>query len=145
MPTAMFLSILLVLTTIFIHFEVLRWTSSVLPRCGSPGRGRMLIVVMGAFGAHMLEITLYAGAFMTLEHVLPVGELSGLHEGAFMDYLYYSSVMYTSLGLGDVFPSGHLRVISGIEALNGLLLIGWSTSFTFLAMRRYWPLETSRT
>ena len=23
------------------------------------------------------------------------------------------------------------------EALNGLLLIGWSTSFTFLAMRQY--------
>lgn len=47
-----------------------------------------------------------------------------------------------SLGLGDMFPSGHLRLISAIEALNGLILIGWSTSFTFLAMRRYWPLES---
>ena len=144
MTIAMTLSFVLVLTTIFIHFEILRWTSSILPRCGSAGRGRMLVVVLGAFTAHMLEVTLYAGAFMTLENAIPVGELSGRHEGTFMDYLYYSTVMYTSLGLGDVFPSGHLRIISGIEALNGLLLIGWSTSFTFLAMRRYWPLESAR-
>ena len=61
-----------------------------------------------------------------------------------MDYFYYSAVMYTSLGLGDVFPTGHLRFMSGIEALNGLMMIGWSTSFTFLAMRNYWPLETVR-
>ena len=141
---AMSLSLILVLATISIHFEVLRWTSAVLPRCGPVGRARVLVVVFGAFTAHMLEIMLYAGAFFTLEHVVAVGELGGRHGDSFMDYLYYSTVMYTSLGLGDVFPTGHLRVISGIEALNGLMLIGWSTSFTFLAMRRYWPLETMR-
>ena len=143
MPIAITLSMVLVIATILIHFEMLRWTSSVLPRCGAAGRGRMKIVVLGAFTAHIVEISLYAGAFMALEEGIPVGELSGQHGGTFMDFIYYSTVMYTSLGLGDVFPAGHLRVISGIEALNGLLLIGWSTSFTFLAMRRYWPLETS--
>lgn len=73
--------------------------------------------------------------------MLSVGALDGRHGGSFMDYFYYSTVMYTSLGLGDVLLSGHLRLFSGIEALNGLVLIGWSTSFTFLAMRRFWPLE----
>ena len=141
---AMSLSFLLVLATIVIHFEALRWTSLALPRCGSAGRARMLVVVLGAFTAHMLEIMLYALAFFALEHVVTVGGINGAHDDTFMDYFYYSTVMYTSLGLGDVFPVGHLRVISGIEALNGLLLIGWSTSFTFLAMRRYWPLESLR-
>ena len=32
-------------------------------------------------------------------------------------------------------------MIAGVEALNGLLLIGWSASFTYLAMERYWPLH----
>ena len=141
---AMSLSLILVLATIFIHFEALRWTSAVLPRCGPTGRAPMLVVVFGAFSAHMLEIILYAGAFFALEHLVSVGELGGRHGDSFLDYVYYSTVMYTSLGLGDVFPVGHLRVISGIEALNGLLLIGWSTSFTFLAMRRYWPVESLR-
>ena len=113
MLIAMSLSFLLVLATMFIHFEALRWTSLFLPRCAPVGRARVLVVVVGAFGAHMVEVI-----------------------------LYYSTVMYSSLGLGDVFPSEHLRVISGIESLNGLVLIGWSTSFTFLAMRRYWPLES---
>jgi hypothetical protein len=34
-----------------------------------------------------------------------------------------------------------MRLVSGVEALNGLLLIGWSASFTYLAMERYWPLH----
>lgn len=144
MLIAMSLSFTLVLATIYIHFEALRWASAVLPRCGAAGRARVLIVVAGAFTAHMLEVILYAGTYFSLEHVVSVGELSGRHGDTFMDYLYYSTVMYTSLGLGDVFPLGHLRVISGIESLNGLLLIGWSTSFTFLAMRRYWPLENTQ-
>jgi Ion channel len=141
---SMSLSLILVLATISIHFEVLRWTSAILPRCGTAGRGRVLVVVFGAFTAHLLEVVLYGGAFYTLEHVVTVGDLAGRHGDSFMDYLYYSMVMYTSLGLGDVFPTGHLRVLSGIEALNGLMMIGWSTSFTFLAMRSYWPLERVR-
>ena len=90
----------------------------------------------------MVEVALYAAAYFTLEHVVPVGALDGDHGHRFVDYLYYSTVMYTSLGLGDVVPIGHLGITSAIESLNGLLLIGWSTSFTFLAMRRYWPLES---
>ena len=125
-----------------IHLEVLRCTSLALPRCAPVGRGRLLLVVVGAFGTHMVEVMLYADAFFTLENIIDVGTLDGRHGGSFVDYLNYSTVMYTSLGLGDVFPSERRRVISGIEALNGLVLIGWSTSFTFLAMRRYWPLES---
>ena len=141
MLIAMSASVVLVLATILIHFEALRWTSRFLPSCAPVGRARVLVVVVGAFTAHMLEVLLYAVAYIALERSLTVGQLAGEPGYSFMDYVYYSVVMYTSLGLGDVFPEGHLRVISGIEALNGLVLIGWSTSFTFLAMRRYWPLE----
>jgi ion channel len=143
MGIAVGLSVGLVLATIYIHFEALRWTSVWVPRCHAAGRARVLLVVVGAFAAHMLEVLLYAGAYFALEHGVMVGGLEGLPADSWMDYFYYSIVMYTSLGLGDVFPVGHLRIISGIEALNGLVLIGWSTSFTFLAMRRFWPLEVT--
>jgi hypothetical protein len=36
------------------------------------------------------------------------------------------------------YPIGNLRLLASIETINGLLLIGWSTSFTFLGMQRYW-------
>ncbi|MGH9929827.1 MAG: potassium channel family protein, partial [Pyrinomonadaceae bacterium] len=52
--------------------------------------------------------------------------------------LYFSTETYTSFGYGDVIPSGDLRMVAGVEALNGLLLIGWSASYTYIAMVRFW-------
>jgi hypothetical protein len=51
--------------------------------------------------------------------------------------LFISAVTYPSLGFGDHVPLLHVRLIAGVEVLNGLLLIGWSASFTYLAMERY--------
>ncbi|MFT5782459.1 MAG: hypothetical protein ACI9EB_001852 [Pseudomonas sp.] len=31
-----------------------------------------------------------------------------------------------------------MRLIAGVEALNGLLLIGWTASSTYIAMERFW-------
>lgn len=140
---AMSMSLVLVLITIWIHFEVFRLTSRVLPRYAQNGHSCVLIVVFGTFVAHIIEVVPYAGAFYVLEYGLTVGSLTFGPDATVMDYIYYSIDMYTSLGLGDVAPDRHLRIISGIEALNGLVLIGWSASFTFLAMRHYWPLGSS--
>jgi len=53
----------------------------------------------------------------------------------------FSAETYTTIGLGDTYPLGPLRLITGIEALNGLLLIGWSASFTYLAMQKFWNIK----
>ena len=45
---------------------------------------------------------------------------------------------YETLGFGDIYPTGALRVVCGIESLIGLLMVGWTASFTYLEMRRYW-------
>ena len=133
-------SLALIVATTLIHFGVLQQTSRLLVRCGPPRPALSLIAVSGAVVAHLIEVGLYAAAYYALTHLVPVGDVQGIRAADAMDFFYYSTVMYTSLGLGDAFPIGHLRFISSIEALNGLLLIGWSTSFTFLAMRSYWPL-----
>jgi len=31
-----------------------------------------------------------------------------------------------------------------VEALNGLLLIGWSASYTYFAMERFWSNEINQ-
>ncbi|MFL6662236.1 MAG: potassium channel family protein, partial [Rhizobacter sp.] len=56
--------------------------------------------------------------------------------------LYFSAETYTSLGFGDITPVGPIRLLAGVEALNGLLLIGWSASFAYIAMERYWSNES---
>jgi hypothetical protein len=91
------------------------------------------------FFAHVVEIGCYALAYAWSVEGLKLGALKGLEMHEPMDYLYFSTVIYTSLGLGDVYPDGHIRFLTGIEALNGLFLIAWSASFTFLVMSRLWP------
>jgi hypothetical protein len=52
--------------------------------------------------------------------------------------LYFSAETYTTLGYGDVLPHGDLRLLAGMQALNGMLLIGWTASYTYLSMERLW-------
>jgi hypothetical protein len=143
MLIAVMFSTAMILLTVGIHFGVLRTVSTLLPKCSVPKDVVVLLAICGVFTAHLIEIALYALTYSWLIHGAGVGDLRGPISATFMDYFYYSTVMYTSLGIGDVFPSTHLRIISGLETLNGLVLIGWSTSFTFLTMRRYWSAGES--
>jgi len=45
-------------------------------------------------------------------------------------------VNYTTLGYGDILPVERWRLLGPITALNGVLLIGWSTAVIFEVLRR---------
>ncbi len=139
MTVAILMAVTLVLLTFIFHFAVLRWLSGGMSQIEMTAGVRIFVIVLGALGAHLVEIVLYAAAYSLGDGVLALGGFGGLAVAAPIDYLYFSIVSYTSLGLGDVFPSDHLRFITGVEALNGLLLIAWSGSFIYIAMGRLWP------
>jgi hypothetical protein len=138
MNIAVVASIGMIITTFMIHFFTLWGLSAGLPTCRIRKEFVVLLAVAGIFLAHLFEIALYAVTYSWLSAGVKVGGLEGATSNDFMDFFYYSTVMYTSLGIGDIYPSEHLRIISGLETLNGLVLIGWSTSFTFIVMRRFW-------
>ncbi len=52
--------------------------------------------------------------------------------------MYYSAMVYTTVGFGDQVPLGAIRMLTSAEALAGFALITWSASFTFLQMQRVW-------
>ncbi len=79
--------------------------------------------VLIVFALHAIEIMVWAGAYQVL---LPLREL-----GSFEQAVYFSFVTFTTLGYGDITLSEGWRVLSGIEALNGILLVGWSTALIF--------------
>ncbi len=141
MTIAVVLAISLVLATASFHYFVLRWLSGGMARIAMPPARRVLCIVFVALVAHVSEIVLYAGAYGVSVRGLGLGVFGGLAVEQPLDFLYFSIATYTSLGLGDVFPGGHLRFLAGVEALNGLLLIAWSASFIYLAMGRLWPWE----
>ncbi len=125
--------------TVLIHF----WGLLLLTRVMSGAHHRLnsqaertrqaaivLIVVFGVFGLHTVEIWLYASLYLSL------GELAGFEEA-----LYFSTVTFASLGYGDVVLSPAWRVLSGIEAANGVILTAWSTAFLLTVTSRLKLLE----
>jgi hypothetical protein len=137
-------SILLVVVATVLHYEVLRLLSAALPRFAVATRAKLLIVIFAAFVAHALEILLYGAGYFSLARFAGLGTLTGAAGAAFSVCLYFSAETYTSLGFGDVVPTGPLRLLAGTETLNGLLLIGWSASFTYLSMERFWSQKGHR-
>ncbi|OIN86838.1 MAG: hypothetical protein AUJ12_04285 [Alphaproteobacteria bacterium CG1_02_46_17] len=77
--------------------------------------------------ALMMDMWLWTLLFWYLEpEALPTLE----------DALYFSSATFTTVGYGDVVLTHKWRVLSGTEAINGLLLFGWSTAFIFEIMAK---------
>jgi hypothetical protein len=140
LPVALVCLALLVLTTI-IHYEALRGLAVLLPGMGIKPRARLIVVILVAFVAHLIEIALYALAIYGLVRFGGLGSLGDPSRFSLDVSLYFSAETYTSLGYGDVVPGGALRLLAGVEALNGLLLIGWSASYTYIAMERFWSAE----
>lgn len=128
----------LVLLSVIIHHEALRTlTYRLLPRRTDSHRWHVSLIVLVLMLAHVLEVMLYATGMYLASEVWQLGHLSG-EEIEMTTYTYFSFACFTSLGVGDIVPHGGLRLLSGIEALNGLLLIGWSASFLLVEMRERW-------
>ena len=135
-----FCLVLLVLTTA-LHYEVLRVLTLSLPDLRVPARVKLIVVIFAAFFAHAVEMLLYGLAIYVLIRYLGLGTLGDSSHVSFNDCLYFSAETFTSLGFGDIVPAGPLRLLAGAETLNGLLLIGWSASYTYIAMERFWSAE----
>jgi len=123
----------------FLHYEALRFVNDVLPRVKiiAP-RIRVAAALLMAMVSHIGQIALFAFAFYILRDRFSLGLFGGQFEDTFSSFLYFSAETYTSLGFGDIYPVGALRMVTGIEALTGLLMISWTASFTYLEMRRFW-------
>ncbi|MCU0352819.1 MAG: ion channel [Cytophagales bacterium] len=106
-----------------------------MPTLTIPPQWRILVVMAAVFGTHIVCIWLYAVVYYLLIHHWPLGSFVGesINQGindpaSFLSCLFFSSSTYASLGLGDMFPSGGLRMLAGVQVLNGLVLIGWTIS-----------------
>jgi hypothetical protein len=141
---SMGLAVVLVGICVLVHYESLRLASIFMPRLTIAPRKRILFVMAAAFFAHTLEIWIYGIGYWVIANTLAIGDIGGKATGAFPEYIYFSTVSYTSLGLGDLYPTGALRLLTGVEALLGLTMIAWTGSFTYLSMEKFWGLHGAR-
>jgi len=136
----------LMLLTSAVVYETLAVLWERLPRM-RVGRRRIAVVIGAIFIAHIVCIWIYGVAFYWLMHHLDVGGFEGasIADGNYgtdlFSMVYYSTVTYTSLGYGDIVPTRGFRFLAGIEVLNGLVLIGWTVSYAFIAMQKFWKFS----
>jgi hypothetical protein len=138
-------TILIVSLVIGVHYEVLRGCIRFLPRVSRQRRRRVLLLILVILATHAAEIWLFAFGYYFLLEAGGFGELAGTSLSGLADYAYYSGMVYTTVGFGDIVPGGAIRFMTGMEALTGLVMITWSASFTFLEMQRDWPARSGGT
>ena len=134
-----FIGAALVVVTVIIHAVGTTWWLRVLGNRytdtdGLIRAGKAVHVLVGTVLAllllHTLEIIVWAYAYLSL---LPSGELASFEEA-----IYFSFVTFTTLGYGDITLTENWRLLSGIEALNGIMLVGWTTAMLFAVVQRTW-------
>jgi hypothetical protein len=137
------LSILLVAITVLIHaFGTYHWMRFMgrhfVGANGSFKQGKDLPAIIwtavSLLMLHVIEVIVWALAFRAITPI------SGLD--TFEKAVYFSIVTFTSLGYGDITVlEEEWRLLSGIEALNGVLLVGWTTAFLFAVVQRTWSVS----
>jgi Ion channel len=79
---------------------------------------------------HVVGISVWA-LFYWWQNCLPNFESS----------LYFSAITYTTVGYGDIVLSPEWRLLSGVEALTGILMCGLSTGYFFAVVNRLHTLR----
>ena len=78
-------------------------------------------------------VWMWAGVFLWLEIFVTV-------EAA----IYFSIVSFTTLGFGDILLPQEWRLLSGMTAINGLLMIGLQTAMLIEVLRRVRAIQSER-
>lgn len=138
MLISFFANSVVVLIVVAFHYEALRSTGVLFRKLHVFRQFRLGLGVLVALLAHSAEVAIFALAYFYMHHSPEFGSLQGGFDGSFLDSLYFSYTVYTTVGFGDIFPIGPLRFLTGIESLTGLVLITWTASFLYVEMTRYW-------
>jgi hypothetical protein len=136
---AIFLSLLAIFGTTVFHYEALRLIGKF---ARIPRRPHMTVptVLTLVIAAHLCEILMYVVVYKLAGGPFHLGHFSGEQSGM-LGLFYYAAETYSSLGAGDVFPHGELRVIASASSLNGILLLAWSGAFLYAVTDRLHRLQ----
>ena len=82
------------------------------------------VFVLWMFLASVVEVWLWSALYLLL------GVFDALEIA-----VYFSTVTFTTLGYGDVVLAPPFRLLSSFQAVNGLILFGWTTALVFAVVQ----------
>lgn len=89
----------------------------------------MIATVLALFIVHSVEIWAWALTYLGL------GALPDIESA-----VYFSLTTFATIGFGDLVLDQQWRLLSALEGISGLILIGWSTAYLVAASTRHGPL-----
>ncbi len=124
----------LFLAAVWVHLGMIRFARlAVVP--ASVGSLRLSLSYLIVLASHLLITALFALGFAAAA-AFGLGGFDKEPAMSAMDLYYFSLINITTLGLGDIYPTGHLRALAGIEALTGFLVISCTAQFVFSTMKK---------
>ncbi len=145
MTIQILISLLIITATIFIHGGGTAFWLNYLVRMHGPSnkafgfrKSMFILSLTSAFLMilHFLEISLWAVVYLQIPHL---DKFKSWEES-----IYFSTVTYTTPGYGDITLPPVWRVMSGFEAMNGILLFGWSTAMFYAVVQKIMALSNLR-
>ena len=88
--------------------------------------------------SHILHVSLFA--FLYLIYINKYGFKLGfvdMEDYSFMNIFYFSSSIYTTLGIGDIYPKSMMKLIASIQSILGLVMIALTASAIFLKLKNH--------
>lgn len=135
MIAATSIGIALFLLALTLHMAMLRLAKQVSPPGKAPASLRLTASSLIVLFSHLLIAVLFAVGFAWAASL----GLGGFEKEPFMsvmDYYYFALITVTTVGLGDILPTGHLRVITGIASLTGFMLISCTAQYIYKTMSK---------
>lgn len=138
MLTVVFLGVILLSACVLLHFEGLTAINRFIAAHNRLVRTHLVLVILFILFMHLVEISIFSGGYFLAHHVLDLGTFAGDREFTLIDYFHFSAETYTSVGYGDLYPVGPIRVLSSLEGLTGLLLLAWSGTYSYFTVQKLW-------
>mgnify|MGYP000870007209 CR=1 FL=1 len=131
------ISVWLIIFCVSVFYEIMAHVWLTLPRLEGRPRAQILFTVLASFVGHTVAVWVFGLVYYVLANHFHFGGLTGAIDHELIDYVYFSSVSYSSLGFGDVYATEGLQLLVGVEAILGLILIGWTITFTYIVTDKY--------
>ena len=133
MIAATAIGISLFLASLTLHLAMLRLAKKVSPPGLAPALLRLTGGSLLVLISHMHVAVILAVGFAWAAS-LGLGGFAKEPAMSAVDYYHFALITVTTVGLGDIYPTDHLRLIVGIASLTGFILISCTAQCVYKTM-----------
>jgi len=138
------ISAVTIISTSLIFYEIMYLAWAKIGHLKASHRIKIFILVITIFAAHTFCVWFYGFVYYAM-HNLGLGSVTFTDRAETMtniaDFIYFSSITYSSLGYDNILAHKEIQFLTGVEVLNGLVLIAWSASYTYIMMEKFWDIR----